>query len=416
MSDTLVVIEKLSKSFLRFQSKEAQIKYFLTSLLPKKFQCSLNKDYSEFWAVRNVSFSIQRGETIGIIGRNGSGKSTLLRMIAGVTNPTAGKVISYGRISALLELGAGFNPEFTGRENIYMYARVLGLTQSEIESRFDELVEFSGLKEFIDEPIKTYSSGMVAKLAFSVAVQVKPDILIVDEALSVGDIAFQEKSYTKMKQIRDEGAAILFVSHSLPAVRNFCQRAIWVEDGEIKKIGERIEVCDAYQEEMNQQILVDTKNISQNSNDADHARNKGKESLKTIEIDSVRCDKSEYQMGEDIVISISLKFLQPSISYGVGVIFFDRVGRIISLVNTLRDDVILKRGVDSIALRIKNNHFSPGNYKGAVIVSDECAMFPYDRLDDCLQFHILSELSAIGLPKVEGVLRCDHEWIYDLGN
>lgn len=372
---------------------------------------NLDSYCSEFWAVRNVSFEVKRGETIGIIGRNGSGKSTLLRMISGVTNPSLGTVNWHGRISALLELGAGFNPDFTGRENIYTYGMVLGLSRDEIDLRFKEIVDFSGLEPFIDQQIKTYSSGMVAKLAFSVAVQVRPDVLIVDEALSVGDMAFQEKSYTKMKQIRNEGAAILFVSHSLPAVRNFCQKAIWLEGGEIKKIGERIDVCDAYQEEMNQQVIMETQRGLEYINAEKSYGVAEKKIAKRIEIGKVCCNKSEYLMGEDILVSIPLKFFDSQISYGVGIILYDRVGRIVSLINTLRDDLFLKSGIDNITLHIKENHFSPGIYRGTVVISDECAMFPYDRLDDCIQFQIFSELSQIGLPKVEGALRCTHDWI-----
>lgn len=411
VSNLLISVDNVSKCFRRFSSPQAQIKQAILSQLPKQIRPDLDSYCSEFWAVRNVSFEVKRGETIGIIGRNGSGKSTLLRMISGVTNPSLGVITSGGRISALLELGAGFNPDFTGRENVYTYGMVLGLSQDEINSRFKEIVDFSGIGRFIDEQIKTYSSGMVAKLAFSVAVQVQPDVLIVDEALSVGDMAFQEKSYTKMKQIRNDGAAILFVSHSLPAVRNFCQKAIWLDGGEIKKIGERIEVCDAYQEEMNQQVIMESQKDLEHLNATKSPEIAAEKIEKRIEIGKVFCNKPEYLMDEDIIISIPLKFFDSQISYGVGIILYDRVGRIVSLINTLRDDVFLKGGRDSITLHIKGNHFSPGAYRGAVIISDECAMFPYDRLDDCIQFHILTELSQIGLPRVEGALRCTHDWI-----
>lgn len=188
--------------------------------------------FREFWALRGVSFDVKRGETVGIVGRNGSGKSTLLQLICGTLNPSSGSIQTHGRIAALLELGSGFNPDFTGRENVYMNATVLGLSKEEIDSRFDDIAAFADIGDFIEQPVKTYSSGMQIRLAFSVAINVEPEILIVDEALSVGDELFQRKCFSRIESIRAAGATILFVSHSGGTVVELCDRAILLDSGE----------------------------------------------------------------------------------------------------------------------------------------------------------------------------------------
>ena len=188
--------------------------------------------FREFQALKNISFEVQKGETVGVVGRNGSGKSTLLQIICGTLNPTSGTLYTRGRIAALLELGAGFNPDFTGRENVYMNAVILGLSKSEIEERFDDIAAFADIGEFIEQPIKNYSSGMIVRLAFAVAINVDPQILIVDEALSVGDELFQRKCFSRIQAIRDKGATILFVSHSGGTIIELCDRAILLDSGE----------------------------------------------------------------------------------------------------------------------------------------------------------------------------------------
>lgn len=199
-----------------------------------------------FWALQDLSFDVACGETLGIVGRNGSGKSTLLQILCGTLTPTTGHVAITGRVAALLELGAGFNPEFTGRENVYLNAAVLGLSHEEIAARFADIAHFAEIGEFIDQPVKTYSSGMYVRLAFAVAIHVEPQILIIDEALAVGDARFQAKCMNKIKHIQQAGVTLLFVSHDVNSVRTLCERAIWLDGGRIRLMGDAFKVTAQY--------------------------------------------------------------------------------------------------------------------------------------------------------------------------
>ena len=203
------------------------------------------KKKNEFWALKDVDFKINRGEVVGFIGANGAGKSTLLKVVAGVMKPTKGSVKAYGNICPMIELGAGFDSQLTARENIYLNGAVMGYSKALIDSKFEEIVEFSELRDFLDVPVQNFSSGMVARLAFSIATIVEPEILIVDEILSVGDIAFQAKSEAKMMEMISGGTTVLFVSHSINQIKKMCDRVIWLEHGAVKKIGGK-EVCDEY--------------------------------------------------------------------------------------------------------------------------------------------------------------------------
>lgn len=204
-----------------------------------------NKKKNEFWALKDVDFKVNKGEVVGFIGSNGAGKSTLLKVVAGVMKPTKGCVKAYGNICPMIELGAGFDMELTARENIYLNGAVMGYSKELIDAKFNDIVEFSELSEFLDVPVKNFSSGMVARLAFSVATIVEPEILIVDEILSVGDIAFQAKSEAKMRSMIGGGTTVLFVSHSIEQIKKMCDRVIWIEHGVVKKIGGKA-VCDEY--------------------------------------------------------------------------------------------------------------------------------------------------------------------------
>ncbi|BAY81017.1 ABC transporter-related protein [Calothrix parasitica NIES-267] len=226
--DITISLKNVSKCFKRYARPVDRLKEIL---LPGTSRIS------EFWALRDINLEIEKGQTVGIVGRNGSGKSTLLQMIARTLTPTTGEVVVRGRVSALLELGSGFNPEFTGRQNVFFNARLLGLTQQEIEDKFDDIAAFADIGDFIEQPVKTYSSGMYVRLAFAVAVNVEPEILIVDEALAVGDIVFQHRCMRKMRSLMDSGVTTLFVSHDSGAIKTLCNSAVMIDAGKIYASG-----------------------------------------------------------------------------------------------------------------------------------------------------------------------------------
>lgn len=225
--DLAIRVETLAKCYQIYDRPHDRLKQFTLPRFQSLMGQKPKQYFREFWALKDVSFQVRRGETIGIIGQNGSGKSTLLQMICGTLAPTSGGIDCRGRIAALLELGSGFNPEFTGRENIYLNAVVLGLTQKEVDEKFDDISAFADIGEFIEHPIKTYSSGMVVRLAFAVMVHVNADILVIDEALAVGDMRFQSKCIAFLRRFVDEGKTLLFVSHDVGAIRALCDRCIY---------------------------------------------------------------------------------------------------------------------------------------------------------------------------------------------
>ena len=238
----MINLEKVSMKFNLGIEKNFSMKQAFIDLFTKK----KNKKNEEFWALTDVSFHVKKGEVVGLIGSNGAGKSTLLKIVSGVMKPTSGKVTVNGVISPMIELGAGFDPELNARENIYLNGAILGYSKKFIDEKFDEIVEFSELKDFLEVPIKNFSSGMTAKLAFSIATIVNPEILIVDEILSVGDIKFQEKSKKKMMDMIEGGTTVLYVSHSLESIRDLCTKVVWLEHGKVIKVGNTNKICDEY--------------------------------------------------------------------------------------------------------------------------------------------------------------------------
>lgn len=241
MSKTMINVSNVTMKFRMNADKILSLKEFVTTALRGKLK------FNEFTALKNVTFKVKKGETVGIIGRNGAGKSTVLKVISGILKPTEGTVECSGNVVPMLELGSGFDQDMTGKENIFLNGAILGYSEDFLNKKYNEIVEFSELGNFIDVPIRNYSSGMLMRLAFSIAAVVKPEILIVDEILSVGDAMFQEKSKKRMLELMSGGTTVLFVSHSLEQIREMCNRVIWLEHGEVKMIGRAEEVCNAYQ-------------------------------------------------------------------------------------------------------------------------------------------------------------------------
>lgn len=242
-----IQVSRLCKYYHMYQKPEDRLKQYILPRLQRMTGRSEQKYFREFKALDNISFEVKKGEAVGIIGRNGAGKSTLLQLICGTLTPTSGSIEVNGRVAALLELGSGFNPEFSGRENVYLNASVLGLTTRETDDRFDEIAGFADIGEYLDQSVKTYSSGMLMRLAFAVNTCVDPDILIVDEALSVGDAPFQSKCFKRLRKLIENGTTILFVSHDISTVRSICSRALWLKQGHAEMWGEAMVVAKQYE-------------------------------------------------------------------------------------------------------------------------------------------------------------------------
>lgn len=237
-----LTVDGVSKTFRVHHERSNSLKQFIAARGRNR--------YEEFYALRDVSFEVPQGQAFGVIGHNGSGKSTLLKCMAGILRPNAGRIDVHKRMSALLELGAGFHPDLTGRDNVFLNAAILGMSRPEIAKRFDQIVDFSGLEQFIDTPVKAYSSGMYVRLAFAVAINVDPEMLLIDEILAVGDVTFQQKCMEKFVDFREEGRTLVLVTHDLASVRNFCDQAVWLEHGRLVDEGSPADLVDRYTESM----------------------------------------------------------------------------------------------------------------------------------------------------------------------
>lgn len=255
-------IKQICKSYKMYNSPTDRLRDF--------FERSNKGRYQEFHALDSISFEVKKGDTVGIVGKNGSGKSTLLQIIAGTVTPTSGSIEINGKVVALLELGSGFNPEFTGRENVYLNAAMYSISKAAVEKKFAEIESFADIGDHIDQPVKTYSSGMFARLAFSVAINMEPDILIIDEILAVGDVAFQAKCVSKMRQLKDKGVTLLFVSHSVDAIKSMCNSAVLMKNGKLIEQDTAEKITNYYlamvREEMNESVIEED---SQNNDSSD---------------------------------------------------------------------------------------------------------------------------------------------------
>jgi ABC-2 type transport system ATP-binding protein len=284
-----IEVQELSKRFRRYRERPTSLKARVTRFRVRA---------EEFWALRDVGFSVEEGSTVGLIGPNGSGKTTLLKIIAGIIRPTEGRVITRGRIAALLELGAGFHPELTGRENVYLNASILGLSRKETDRAFDEIVAFSELEDFIDSQVKFYSSGMFVRLGFAVAVHVDPSILLIDEVLAVGDEGFQRKCLDRIRQFQQEGRTIVFVTHAVDLVRQICNRAVMLEHGRIRIQGEPEDVVREFR------LVMMNRDLAYATEEA------GTKEVEVLGVDLVRKDGSSAEVvhpGEDLIVQVDLR-------------------------------------------------------------------------------------------------------------
>jgi ABC-2 type transport system ATP-binding protein len=238
MSEAAVVVDDVSKKFRLYKEKNDSLK--------TAFMRGRRSVHEDFWALKDVSFEVPEGSTFGLVGRNGSGKSTLLKCLAKILYPNSGSISSRGKVASLLEVGSGFHPELSGRENVYLNGSILGMSRKDVDKKFDEIVDFSGVRKFIDQPVKNYSSGMYVRLGFSVAINVDPDVLVVDEILAVGDAAFQAKCKEKFAEFRRAGKTVILVTHSMGNIRDMCDHAAWLDNGSLVQVGDAQSVIKAY--------------------------------------------------------------------------------------------------------------------------------------------------------------------------
>ncbi|GAD13506.1 ABC transporter [Geobacillus sp. Sah69] len=394
-SDIAIKVENLSKIYQIYDKPIDRLKQSLFR--------GRRKYYREFVALNNISFQIRKGETVGIIGKNGSGKSTLLQILAGTLTPTSGSVEVNGRVAALLELGSGFNPEFTGRENVYMNGAILGISKEEMDRRFNEIAEFADIGDFIDQPVKTYSSGMYVRLAFAVAINVDADILIVDEALAVGDMQFQLKCIEKMKQYIKNGKTILFVSHDTYQIRNFCDKVIWLMEGEVEKIGDVIEVTTLYENYM--------KEYSENNNSIDETTlesEKKKVTVHRVYFEDIHGRlKRNFNYGDPIKIVVEYSLHSPIDGLVGGVAIIDKQNTYICGLNTKLDNIPLPTtpGTYKLSLIYTNNTLLPNKFYVDVGFFESSGIVRLDYKSKINEFTIKSSDYI-----AEGVICLEHNW------
>ncbi|WP_059065914.1 ABC transporter ATP-binding protein [Stenotrophomonas indicatrix] len=307
-SELAIRVSNVTKCFQVYEQPQDRLKQAILPRLKRFVGRPGYTYYREFWALKGINFEVRRGDTVGIIGRNGSGKSTLLQIICGTLQPTSGEVTVRGRVAALLELGAGFNPEFTGRENVYMSASILGLTREQVDQRYEDIVAFADIGDFLEQPVKTYSSGMYVRLAFAVIAHVDADILVIDEALAVGDAIFVQKCMRFLRKFRENGT-LLFVSHDTSSVLNFCQSAVWLDRGEMRMHGLAQETCNAYIEYCSQEVYGDTVKLQSRQSGKREAKvspmARVEQDVKVELFDNV-ANSSGWQSGVANIVSVTL--------------------------------------------------------------------------------------------------------------
>lgn len=399
MSDKLLSVENVSKKFCRSLKKSLWygVKDLGNELIGRSSNHSqLRKD--EFWAVDDISLTLMRGETLGLIGHNGAGKTTILRMLNGLIKPDLGMIEVRGRMQALIALGAGFNPVLTGRENIYVNASVLGFSKAEIDRRFDEIVAFSGIEEFIDMPVRSYSSGMTVRLGFSVAAHLEPDILLVDEVLAVGDLAFRTKCQVRIQEMKNSGVAIILVSHNLHTISHVCTRAITLDRGRILYDGDTEEAIDVYRSSL----------MDRNEGMEDNLR-AGTGELRINEVtilDSYGTEKQEFEIGDPVKIRITFEAHEPVTNPVFNIVLHVLNGHQVTGIRTDFDNLQLGvlDGPGIIDIEIPQLNLLPNIYTlDAVIFHNDGYTF-FDRVNK------ISHLKVRGGLDINGTAFLPHNW------
>ena len=380
----VIEVKNLTKSFKIFYDKSNSLK---ERILFRKRNL-----YERRTILSDINFSVKKGESLGIIGRNGCGKSTLLKLLTGIIYPDSGTININGKVSSLIELGAGFHPDMSGRENIYINASIYGLTKKQIEKIIDDIISFSELEEFIDNPVRTYSSGMYMRLAFSVAIHVDAQILLIDEILAVGDIRFQEKCFNKLKELKSKGVTIIIVSHSLSQISQICDKCMWIEQGKIKSIGQPKKIIKEYTTYMNnyEKICPVSKFEGMTQNNPIFQK--------------IELNKKEYEKNDDLILTIKFK---EKIKYDGAIIRIDifNLAGVKCYEVSIDPKKVLLKNKKSISLKLYNINFSFGTYViNAYLIKDENII---DSFLGIYKFNVITQKND------SGILSLDYEWIVD---
>jgi lipopolysaccharide transport system ATP-binding protein len=398
-NDISISVSNVFKKYIIGKQKESSLRGSLKGFFNRK-----SLQGNEFMALNNVSFDIKKGDIVGIIGKNGAGKSTLLKILSQITKPTEGRIEINGRIASLLEVGTGFHPELTGRENIYLNGTILGMTRKEVRSKFDEIVEFSGVEKFIDTAVKHYSSGMYVRLAFAVAAHLEPEILIIDEVLAVGDAEFQKKCLGKMQDVANQGRTVLFVSHNMASVRSLCNKGLLLSKGEILFSGTVQETLDLYTKyDSNRQTIIDTSNYK--------LRSRG---IKHIGIKKVELNFFDFLPNDIFELTIHLAQIKTEIEIKeieLSIFIFDNLQNVVYQLSTLfLDKKILFNEHKSYTFKLNELKLCSGSYSVGVWLSGNG--FEQDYVDTSIEFDVQhGSIYPNKNPNIVSIIQADFEFI-----
>ena len=415
---TIVVeFDRVSKHFLLHHVRP----YSFQELLLHSISRRKAQTREEFWVLKDVSFQLKAGTTTGLIGDNGAGKSTILKLITRILEPNIGKIRTVGRIGAMLELGSGFHPELTGRENIYLNGSILGLDRRTMRRKLDEIVAFAEIERFIDMPVKHYSSGMYVRLGFAIAVNIQPEILLIDEVLAVGDQVFQQKCLQRINALKKEGVTIVLVSHSLSSIVGFCERAIWLRDGTIERTGTAAEIGDAYMASSNEVfyrkqssgLSNDTASQEVRHIDGDHKRRWGNQQAEIVKVELLDVydeTLSYFHTGDFLRIRIHYQAHSQINTPAFGLAFYRSDGLHVNGPNSVRAgcDIPHIDGLGYIDYVVEHLPLNPGQYELTVAIYNYNSTVPFDHHHRMYDFDVRSRTSSIE----EGVVHVDARWIH----
>ncbi len=389
---SMLSVRQLGKCYHLFPTPKDRLKEMLTGRVR----------HEKFWALRDVDFEIRQGESLGIVGDNGAGKSTLLKLIAGTIRPTRGSIGKQGRLTAILELGSGFHPEFSGRENLYFSASLMGISREEISERLDAIIDFSELGEAIDRPIKSYSSGMVVRLAFALVTSVNPDILVIDEALAVGDQHFQQKSMQRMQGFREQGCTILFCSHSMYHIKQLCSRAAWIDKGRLVAIGDTAEIVACYEDHVRSINAEKKASLPADNKQAATEESKkgtGLHKIRSVELSDIDA-ASGLLLSKDLVIQVDAESPDTSEPPNIGVLIERNDEVWINGIGTHLDKVPVQKIAPAhyrAVLRLPDLALLSGEYLVSAYLFDHTGLLVHEEWLKCDRFKIVSDTDKIGL-------------------